>query len=70
MASRADEPRVFTALSSNLHALLQQKGTPTECTVKSEDIEREYQRNAAGSMLFQVMGRQYRLDFGGRVLFY
>lgn len=51
-------------------ALFPQSGTQTECTANSEDIERKYQQNQAGSMLLKVKGHSYKLDFGGWVLFF
>ncbi|XP_036978405.1 uncharacterized protein si:ch211-244b2.4 [Acanthopagrus latus] len=36
----------------------------TECSVTSEDIERKYQQNPNGSMVFKVNGHSYKLDFG------
>ncbi|KAM9328186.1 uncharacterized protein KZ484_019538 isoform 2-T2 [Pholidichthys leucotaenia] len=42
-------------------------GTPTNCSVNSEDIERNYQQNSNGSMQFTVNGTSYKLDFGAMI---
>lgn len=39
------------------------RGTSTECSVDSQDIELAYQQNPTGRMSFQVSGQNYMLDF-------
>ncbi|KAM4570004.1 zinc finger CCCH-type antiviral protein 1 [Odontesthes bonariensis] len=42
-------------------------GTPTECSITSDDIERKYQQNPRDTMTFKVNGNSYTLDLGGRI---
>ncbi|XP_032360513.1 uncharacterized protein si:ch211-244b2.4 isoform X3 [Etheostoma spectabile] len=41
-----------------------QRGTSTECSVTSDDIERKYTQNPQDSITFKVKGHSYKLDFG------
>ncbi|XP_034019330.1 protein mono-ADP-ribosyltransferase PARP12 isoform X2 [Thalassophryne amazonica] len=34
------------------------------CSTSSDDIEKEYQQNPSGSMIFTIQGQTYKLDFG------
>ncbi|KAA8580230.1 hypothetical protein FQN60_005765 [Etheostoma spectabile] len=40
------------------------RGTSTECSVTSDDIERKYTQNPQDSITFKVKGHSYKLDFG------
>ncbi|XP_029350847.1 uncharacterized protein LOC115036695 isoform X1 [Echeneis naucrates] len=54
----------FEGSSGKWHSFKRrQAGTSTECSVTSDDIERKYQENSHGSMMFKVNGDSYRLDF-------
>ncbi|KAM8740406.1 uncharacterized protein AB9X84_020266 [Acanthopagrus schlegelii] len=54
----------FEGDSTAWHDYKPRRGTQTECSVTSEDIERKYQQNPNGSMVFKVKGHSYKLDFG------
>ncbi|XP_071057883.1 protein mono-ADP-ribosyltransferase PARP12 [Pseudochaenichthys georgianus] len=45
----------------------QQRGTSTECSVISDEIERKYQQNPQSSMTFNVKGQTYKLDFAAMI---
>ncbi|XP_059182189.1 uncharacterized protein si:ch211-244b2.4 [Centropristis striata] len=46
------------------HAYKHRSGTKTECSLSSDDIERQFNQNPQGSMTFRVTGHAYKLDFG------
>ncbi|XP_041819869.1 uncharacterized protein si:ch211-244b2.4 isoform X2 [Chelmon rostratus] len=46
------------------HEFKHRRGTQSECSLTSEDIERKYQQDTSGSMAFRVKGQSYKLDFG------
>lgn len=54
----------FEGDSGAWHDYKRRSGTQTECSATSEDIERKYQQNPNGSMVFKVKGHAYKLDFG------
>ncbi|CAJ1054741.1 uncharacterized protein si:ch211-244b2.4 [Xyrichtys novacula] len=45
------------------HVFKTRKGTSSECSVSSDDIERKYQQNPNDSMSFKCKGNTYKLDF-------
>ncbi|KAK5848907.1 hypothetical protein PBY51_008593 [Eleginops maclovinus] len=53
----------FEGNSGAWHVFKHRNGTSTECSVTGDDIERKYQLNPQGSMLFNVKGQRYTLDF-------
>ncbi|XP_040005161.1 protein mono-ADP-ribosyltransferase PARP12 [Xiphias gladius] len=53
----------FEGSSGAWHDYKRRSGTPTECSVTSEDIEKTYQRNPQDSMIFKLKGDSYKLDF-------
>lgn len=53
----------FEGDSGKWHIFKHRRGTSTESSVTSDDIERKYQQNQQGSMTFQVSGQSYKLDF-------
>ncbi|XP_073336641.1 uncharacterized protein [Pagrus major] len=64
-ASLGTKPKwQFEGDSGAWHDYKRRSGTQTECSVTSEDIERKYQQNPNGSMVFKVKGHSYKLDFG------
>ncbi|KAI3366716.1 hypothetical protein L3Q82_009390 [Scortum barcoo] len=54
----------FEGNSGTWHVFKYRRGTRSECSVNSEDIERMYQQNQQGSMTFKVKNNSYNLDFG------
>ncbi|XP_010795530.1 poly [ADP-ribose] polymerase 12 isoform X1 [Notothenia coriiceps] len=44
-----------------------QRGTSTECSVISDEIERKYQQNPQSSMTFDVKGQTYKMDFAAMI---
>ncbi|XP_056223496.1 uncharacterized protein si:ch211-244b2.4 [Seriola aureovittata] len=53
----------FEGKSGSWHNFKSRSGTKTECSVTSDDIETKYQQNPQNSMVFQVKGDSYSLDF-------
>uniref|UniRef100_A0A3Q1K5V5 WWE domain-containing protein n=1 Tax=Anabas testudineus TaxID=64144 RepID=A0A3Q1K5V5_ANATE len=53
----------FEGNSGSWYMFKHRRGTSTECSVASDDIERTYQQNPSGTMTFQVSGQTYELDF-------
>ncbi|KAG7456225.1 hypothetical protein MATL_G00249480 [Megalops atlanticus] len=53
----------FQANSGKWYNFKYRRGTDTESSVSSADIEAQYQRNPRGSMSFTVSGREYTLNF-------
>ncbi|XP_047431469.1 uncharacterized protein si:ch211-244b2.4 [Mugil cephalus] len=53
----------FEGRGGKWHTFKHRTGTSTECSVTSDDIERQYQQNRSGSMSFTVNGQSYKLDF-------
>ncbi|XP_053170163.1 uncharacterized protein si:ch211-244b2.4 [Scomber japonicus] len=57
----------FEGDSGKWHTFKHRKRTNTECSVTSDDIDRKYQQNPQGTMIFQVKGQSYQLDFGAMI---
>ncbi|KAM6896221.1 uncharacterized protein PEZ65_021353 [Lycodopsis pacificus] len=53
----------FEGDSGAWHEFKHRRGTRTECSVNSDEIERKYAQNPKDSMIFKVKGRSYKLDF-------
>ncbi|KAM4615661.1 uncharacterized protein ACJ7VT_010751 [Polymixia lowei] len=49
------------------HSFKNKRGTQNECSVSSDDIEKMYQQNQNGTMVFTVNGDSYTLDFGAMI---
>ncbi|XP_041636910.1 uncharacterized protein si:ch211-244b2.4 [Cheilinus undulatus] len=54
----------FEGDSGAWHTFKKRRGTSTESTISSEDIERKYQQNPSDSLVFTVHGHSYKLDLG------
>ncbi|XP_032360512.1 uncharacterized protein si:ch211-244b2.4 isoform X2 [Etheostoma spectabile] len=54
----------FQGDSGAWHVFKHRRGTSTECSVTSDDIERKYTQNPQDSITFKVKGHSYKLDFG------
>nr|XP_020455265.1 zinc finger CCCH-type antiviral protein 1-like isoform X1 [Monopterus albus]XP_020455266.1 zinc finger CCCH-type antiviral protein 1-like isoform X1 [Monopterus albus] len=54
----------FEGDSGRWHHFKHRRGTSTECSVTSDDIERKYQENPQSIMTFNVKGHTYKLDLG------
>ncbi|XP_060885787.1 uncharacterized protein si:ch211-244b2.4 isoform X2 [Labrus mixtus] len=53
----------FEGSSGAWYIFKHRRGTSTECSVSSDDIERKYQQDPTGSMRFNVNAHSYELDF-------
>ncbi|XP_026182068.1 protein mono-ADP-ribosyltransferase PARP12 [Mastacembelus armatus] len=54
----------FKGQSGRWHVFKHRQGTSTECSITSDDIERQYQQNPSGSLNFTVNRNPYKLDLG------
>lgn len=62
-----DKPQwQFEGDSGAWHEFKHRRHTSTECSVTSDDIEKNYQQNPNGSMTFKVKGHSYQLDFAAK----
>lgn len=57
----------FEGNSGAWHVFKRRRGTSTECSVTSDEIERQYQQNPQSSMTFNVKGQTYKLDFAAMI---
>nr|XP_033931114.1 protein mono-ADP-ribosyltransferase PARP12 [Pseudochaenichthys georgianus] len=57
----------FEGNSGAWHVFKRRRGTSTECSVISDEIERKYQQNPQSSMTFNVKGQTYKLDFAAMI---
>ncbi|XP_044200090.1 uncharacterized protein si:ch211-244b2.4 [Thunnus albacares] len=57
----------FEGDSGKWHEFKQRRGSSTESSVTSDDIERKFQQNPNSKMTFKVNGHSYQLDFGAMI---